>query len=105
MAESFEVVTAALTRHARTLTTLSGELNAALSAAGAVCVTGNAYGQIGQRFAAALEQLAKLGQETLRDGVAALDTAGETMRETAAAYERGDAAGADRLAGLESELG
>ena len=104
MAESFEVVTAALTRHASTLATLSGELSAALSAAGAVSVTGNAYGQVGQRFAAAIEQLAKLGQQTLRDGVEALDTAGDIVRDTAAAYERGDAAGADRLAGAGNEL-
>lgn len=105
MTSSFEVVTAALTRHARTLTELSCELSAALSAAGAVCITGNAYGQVGQRFAAAMEQLAKLGQQTLRDGVEALDTAGDIMRDTAAAYERGDTAGADRLAGVGGELG
>jgi hypothetical protein len=94
-----------LTKHARTLADLAGELREALDLAGGVNLTGDAYGQTAARFATAIEQLARLGQEMLRDGVDALESTGTTIRETAAAYERDDSAGADRLAGIGGELG
>jgi hypothetical protein len=97
---SFEVVAAALTQHARTLSRLADELRAALDEAGAVNMTADAYGQTASRFATAIDALARLGQETLRDGVTALDNENTAVRETAEAYERHDAAEADRLAGI-----
>ena len=104
MSESYEVITAALTRHASTLMSLAGELRAAVEAAGAVSITGNAYGQSGARFAAAAEELAGEGKETLRAGVDALEAAATTLRATATAYETQDAAGLDRLATIGGDL-
>lgn len=87
MAESYEVVTASLTSHVRTLTELAGELDTALTAAG-VTVTGDAYGQAGIRFAKALGDVARSGQGTLRTGIEALEKAAEALRATVTAYER-----------------
>jgi hypothetical protein len=92
MDESYEVVTASLTSHVRTLTELAGELGSALTAAD-VTVTGDAYGQSGTRFATALGDVAKAGQDTLRTGIDALEKAAETLRATATAYERQNEAG------------
>jgi hypothetical protein len=100
MSDSFEVLAAALTQHARTVNRLADDLRAALDEAGAVNMTADAYGQTASRFATALDALARLGQETLRDGVTALENENATMHETALAYERHDTAGADRLAGI-----
>lgn len=100
MSESYEVVADALNRHARTLLELAGELRAALESAGAVSMTGNAYGQTGARFAGVANELAAEGKETLQAGVEALEAAGTTLRATAAAYEGQDATDAEQLAGL-----
>lgn len=105
MANSYEVVAAALSQHARTLNRLAGELSAALDTAGSVNLTGDAYGQTAARFATAMEQLGRLGLEMLRDGVDAMEAAGENMTATAAAYSRNDTGEADRIAGIGRELG
>ncbi|SFR01914.1 hypothetical protein SAMN04488564_10215 [Lentzea waywayandensis] len=87
MAESYEVVTASLTSHVRTLTDLSGELGTALTAA-TVTVTGDAYGQAGRRFAKALGDVASSGQDTLRTAIEALEKAAAALRDTVTAYEQ-----------------
>lgn len=104
MDDRYQVVTDALANHARTLSGLATELGAAVDAAGAAGMTGDAYGRSGQRFAAALDALARAGLDALRTGVEAFDRAGTTMRETADAYGRGDADGADRFFGLDGDL-
>jgi uncharacterized protein YukE len=104
MNESYEVVTAALTRHSRTLAELAGELRAALEAAGSVSVTGTAYGQTAQRFAAAASDLASEGQETLRAGVDALEAAANTLRDTATAYQTQESDGRERLATIGGDV-
>jgi hypothetical protein len=104
MADSFDVAAAALTQHARTLSRLADELRSALDEAGAVNMTPDAYGQTASRFATALDALARLGQETLRDGVEALENETTKVSETAAAYERHDEAEANRLARIGESL-
>ena len=101
---SYRVVADALTNHARTLSSLAGELGGAVEAAGAAGMTADAYGRVGQKFAAALDALARAGQDALRTGVEAFEWAGTTMRETADAYARDDADGAERFFGLDGEL-
>lgn len=101
---SYRVVADALTNHARTLSGLAGELGAAVDAAGASGMTADAYGRVGQKFAASLDALARAGQDALRAGVEAFEWAGTTMRETADAYARDDADGAERFFGLDGEI-
>ena len=101
---SYRVVADALTNHARTLSGLAGELGGAVDAAAAAGMTNDAYGRTGQKFAAALDALARAGQDALRAGVEAFEWAGTTMRETADAYGRDDADGAERFFGQESDL-
>lgn len=101
---SYRVVADALTNHARTLSSLAGELGEAVEAAGAAGMTADAYGQVGQKFAAALDALARAGQDALRAGVEAFEWAGTTMRETADVYARDDADGADRFFGLDGDI-
>jgi hypothetical protein len=102
MAESYEVVTSSLTNHVRALTDLAGELNSALIA-GQVTVTGDAYGQTGARFATALNDVARAGQDTLRAGIDALEKAAATMRATVTAYQQQDEAGQARLTAIGGE--
>ena len=61
MTESYEVDTAALTGHARTLGALSGELAAALAGAG-VSLSGDAFGETGRQVAEALRLQAQLAR-------------------------------------------
>jgi hypothetical protein len=89
---SYEVVTAALENHARTIDGLARELRSALAEVAGVSLTGDAYGRIGQQAATAIQDLAKQNQETLQDGVDALDSAASTLRDTASGYERQETA-------------
>ncbi|MFL6144412.1 MAG: type VII secretion target [Labedaea sp.] len=104
MTGSYDVVTGALRSHAGTLGELAGELRAALEAVGGISLTDNAYGQIGAPAAAAVNALGRIGQDSLTAGVEALESAAGTMRDTAAAYERGDLAGAEQFFGTEDAL-
>jgi hypothetical protein len=97
MAGSFQVITAALTNHARTLSGLAGELRGAHDAARGVTMTGEAYGQTCQRFAATIDTIAQAGQETLLSGVEALEAEVMHLRDTVRDYENRDAAGAARI--------
>jgi Excreted virulence factor EspC, type VII ESX diderm len=101
MTGSYDVLPPSLIKHAKALTGLADELKSALAAA-QVAVTGDAYGQVGTRVAAALNTVARAGQDTLRTGVEALDKAATEMHATATTYDRQDAtgrAGFNRIAG------
>jgi uncharacterized protein YukE len=100
MAGSYEVATDALNNHARTLSGLAGELRSALDTASGVTMTADAYGQIGQRFAAAIDALGRAGQDALLDGVDALEAAMTALRDTVAEYDQQDQDGVGRLAGV-----
>lgn len=103
MAESYEVVTTSLTSHVRTLTDLAGELGTALTAAD-VTVTADAYGQAGTRFAKALGDVTKSGQDTLRTGIEALEKAAAALRATVTAYERQEEAAQSGFTRIGGEL-
>jgi hypothetical protein len=99
----FEVVVPALRTYARTLQSLADELNVALEIAGSASMTPDAYSQKGRGFAAAIQTLADAGKDTLKAGVDALETAGQTMTDTATVYERRDDTAAERLNAITSE--
>lgn len=92
MADAYEVITPSLTSHARGLADLSGDLSTALTAAD-VTVTNDAYGQAGAKLAAALTDVARKGQDTLRAGINALEQAAAAMRATVTAYEQQEKTG------------
>ncbi|HEU5474623.1 MAG TPA: type VII secretion target [Actinophytocola sp.] len=100
----FAAAVPALRAHARTLQGLAGELGGAVDVAGGVSMPAEAYGQTARKFAIAIEELSRIGQEAMRAGVAALETAGTTLAEIATAYERGDDDGADRIGAIDGEL-
>ena len=104
MNESYEVVTAALTSHARTLDALTAELRQTRETA-EVNLTGDAYGQIGQSFVAAAEALAQAGRDTLQSEVDALASATTAMRATVTEYERQESDSITRLAAVADGLG
>jgi hypothetical protein len=87
MSESYEVVTSALADHARKLSDLATELNSAFTTS-QVTIGGDAYGQTGAQFATALSDVASAGQDTLKTGIEALESAAKAMRATAEEYER-----------------
>ena len=101
---SYEVVTDALTNHARTLAGLAGELRAALDLMAGVSMTGEAYGQVGAKAASAINALGTVGQDTLREGVEALESAASEIRETVATYEQQEAEGVDLYTNLDDAL-
>jgi hypothetical protein len=104
MSQSYEVVTDALTGHARTLRELAGELERAADTAGGVALTSDAYGQTGQPFVTAMAALARAGQDALRTGVASLESAGSSMIDTVTAYGRQETGGITRFTALGAEL-
>ncbi|HEV2778857.1 MAG TPA: type VII secretion target [Actinophytocola sp.] len=97
MSGSYDVVTAALTNHARALSGLAAELRGGSDAAGGVRMTADAYGQIGQRIAATLDTLSRVGHETLLSGVEALESEAANLRYAVADYEHQETTGAARL--------
>jgi hypothetical protein len=103
VSESYEVVTAALADHARLLDDLAGQLRAAGQSA-MVSMTGDAYGQTGERFATMIEDVAGAGRDTLQAGVDALEAAGANLRDIANAYDRQEIDAATGYAGILSEL-
>lgn len=105
MSEDYEVVTEALTGHARTLRGLVDELTVAADIASGVHLTAGAYGQIGQPFVTAMAALAEAGQNALRHGVDVLDAAGTAVGATVTTYDQHEAAGVTRLAAVGDELG
>lgn len=105
MSESYAVVTAELASHARTLGELAADVRQVLDTAGGVNLTGDAYGQIGQRFVAVAEEVARAGQGALKSHVDALESATTAMRATVAEYERQETESAARLTALENGLG
>lgn len=104
MTQSYEVVTAALTAHARILRELSGELTQAADTASGVNLTADAYGQIGQPFVTTMAALAKAGQDALRTGLAALDAADTAMSDTVTTYEQQETGEVTRFAAVGEEL-
>jgi Excreted virulence factor EspC, type VII ESX diderm len=101
---SYEVVTDALTNHARTLSGLAGELRTVLDLLAGVSITAEAYGQVGRKAASAINALGTVGQDTLREGVAALESAATEVRETVATYEQQEAEGVDLYTNLDDAL-
>ena len=104
MAEGFSAAVPALRAHARTLRGLAGELGGAVDIAGGASMPAEAYGRTARKFAIAIEELSRIGQEAMRAGVAALETAGSTLSEIATAYEHGDDSGANRIGEIDGEL-
>jgi hypothetical protein len=94
--QSYEVDTAALTSHARTLNALGGELRSALDGA-AVSLSGDAFGETGRQVAAALQAAGQAGQETIAAGVQGLDAATTNIQATAVAYEQQETGAVDRF--------
>ncbi|HEX6344242.1 type VII secretion target [Umezawaea sp.] len=86
MSQSYEVVTDALSGHARTLRDLAAELGQAADTAAGVELTADACGLIGQPFVTAVAALARAGQEVLRTDVEALESAGTALSDTVTAY-------------------
>jgi hypothetical protein len=105
MSESYAVVTAELASHARTLGELAADVRQVLDTASGVNLTGDAYGQISQRFVAVAEEVARAGQGALKSQVDALESATTAMRATVAEYERQETESAARLTALENGLG
>lgn len=97
MSETYRVDPAALTDHARVLSGLAEELGGALDAAGGVSLGGDAYGQTCRGFAASLDQVAKIGQDTLHAGIEALRTEAANLREAVTEYEQQESRGVTRL--------
>ena len=105
MSQSYEVVTDALSGHARTLRDLATELGEAADAADGVDLTPDALGQIGLPFVTAMAALARAGREALRADVDALESAGTAMSDTATAYLDREAGGAARFQSIGKGLG
>lgn len=84
----YTVDTGELGSQARTLTNLADELRAALADVSQATMPDNAYGQQGQAFAAAVEQLGSAGRDALQAGADALDWASGTMTQTASNYDQ-----------------
>ena len=104
MNDSYEVVTAALARHARTLDELTAEVRQALATA-TVTLRGNAFGQIGQSLVTAAEATARTGRATLQSEMDELTAATAKMRATVAEYDQRESDNATRLATLAGGLG
>lgn len=100
----YGLVTDALTTHARTLSGLAGELRAVQNLMAGVSMTAGAYGEIGRRAAGAIDALGKVGQDTMREGVAALESAATELRATVATYAQEEADGADVYTRLDDAL-
>jgi excreted virulence factor EspC (type VII ESX diderm) len=94
--QSYEVDTAALSSHARTLNALSGELRSAFDGA-SVSLSGDAFGEIGQQVAAVLQAAGQSGQETISAGVQGLDAATTNIQVTAITYEQQETGAIDRF--------
>lgn len=97
MNDSYEVVTAELTAHSINVVKLSDELRSTMELAGVHSMTGDAYGQTCQRFAAMLDALASEGKETLRLAVECLETEASKVRAAAATFDRQEADAIDVL--------
>ena len=100
---SYEVVTAALQNHAHTLDGLADELRDALGEVSGVSLPGDAYGNSGRGFAAAVQQLSTQGQDALQDGVDAFESAAETLRGNTTAYDQQEVATIDLLTSATAE--
>ena len=96
MTQSYEVDTAALAGHARTLNALSAELQSAFDGA-SVSLSGDAFGETGRQVAAALQAAGQSGQETISAGVQGLDAATTNIQVTAVAYEQQETGAIDRF--------
>ena len=96
MTESYEVDTAALAGHARTLGALSDELRAALDGA-SVSLGDDAFGETGRQVAVALQTAGQSGQETIAAGVQGLDAAATDIQATAVTYEQQETGAVDRF--------
>lgn len=96
MTQSYEVDTAALTSHARTLNALGDELRSALDGA-SVSLSGDAFGETGRQVAAALQAAGQAGQETIAAGVEGLDAATTDIQVTAVAYEQQETGAVNRF--------
>ncbi|MET1074995.1 MAG: type VII secretion target, partial [Umezawaea sp.] len=95
----FEVVTAALETHARTVEEVGNDLEAALDEVRRVSLTADAYGAIGRQFVKAADRVVAAGQEALRAEVDDLESAARDLRDTATTYRRGQDEEAARFAG------
>lgn len=104
MSDSFEVVTEALTAHSISVIKLSDELRSTVELAGGQSITGDAYGQTCQEFAALLDALASAGAETLRLAVECLEAEALKVRASAAEFDRQDAGTIDALRTVGGEL-
>lgn len=104
MNDSYEVVTAALARHARTLDELTAEVRQALATA-TVTLGGNAFGQIGQSLVTAAEATARTGRASLQSEMDELAAVTAKMRATTAEYDQRESDNATRLASLAGALG
>jgi hypothetical protein len=100
----YGVVADALTGHARTLSGLAGELRAVHDLMAGVSMTAEAYGEIGRRAANAIDALGGVGRQTMREGVAALESAATELRATVADYGRQEAEGVDLYTDLDDAL-
>ena len=97
MSDSYEVVTEELTAHSISVIKLSDDLRSTMDLAGGQSITGDAYGQTCQPFAALLDALASAGQETLRMAVECLEVEAAKVRASAAEFDRQEA---DTIAAL-----
>lgn len=84
----YEVVTAALDTHARTLEDLGNDLEAAFEQVRRVSLTADAYGAIGRQFVKAADRVAASGQDALRSSIDATESAARDLHGTATAYLR-----------------
>jgi hypothetical protein len=91
----YGVVTDALTNHARTLSGLADELRAVQDLMAGVSMTAEAYGEIGPRAASAIDALGQVGQDAMREGVAALESAAGELRASVVSYAQEEADGVD----------
>lgn len=98
------VVTDTLADHVRTLSGLVGELRAVHDPVAGVSVTAEAYGEIGRRAANAIDVLGEVGRHTMRDGVAALESAATELRATVVTYGQQEAEGVNLYTDLDEAL-
>lgn len=104
MQSSYEVVTAELTQHSRTLGGLQGEVGSASDLAAGTTVPDDAYGGPCQEFPAILRQLAQAGQATLQATAAAFEDATSDMKATATTYDERETEAKSAVVAVAAEL-
>ena len=105
MTGSCEVVGAELHGHASAVTWMADELRGAFDVAGRVRLTGDAFGEGGQRIVAALNAVAEVAGRSVEAGVGALAFTATHLRASVDTYTERDTGGAAGFSGIAGRLG